>query len=135
MLKHVRGALISTFVQAMAARYLVAALMPPTLTRVRKVYAGRAQAMVDALRGEIGAAIEFVPPQGGLFVWARLTGADGRQAAGNPLARRAIEKGVAFVPGAPFFCAHPDQATLRLSFATVDEQQIRAGVARLAQAL
>ncbi|MCW5235437.1 aminotransferase-like domain-containing protein [Verminephrobacter eiseniae] len=135
MCKQFSDAHTSTFAQATAARYLAAGRMPATLARVRKVYAGRAQAMVDALRGEIGAAIEFVPPQGGLFVWARLTGADGRQADGNALARRAIEKGVAFVPGAPFFCAHPDQATLRLSFATVDEQQIRAGVARLAQAL
>src|SRR6218665_2010888 len=117
-----------------APRSLGAAPTPATLAGVRKVYAGRAQAMVDALRGEIGAAIEFVPPQGGLFVWARLTGADGRQADGNALARRAIEKGVAFVPGAPFFCTHPDQATLRLSFATADEQQIRAGVSRLARA-
>ncbi|KAB7578960.1 aminotransferase class I/II-fold pyridoxal phosphate-dependent enzyme, partial [Verminephrobacter sp. Larva24] len=135
MCKQFSDAHTSTFAQATAARYLAAGRMPATLARVRKVYAGRAQAMVDALRGEIGAAIEFVPPQGGLFVWARLTGADGRQADGNALARRAIEKGVAFVPGAPFFCTHPDQATLRLSFATVDEQQIRAGVARLAQAL
>src|SRR6218665_2062231 len=135
MCKQFSDAHTSTFAQATAARYLAAGRMPATLARVRKVYAGRAQAMVDALRGEIGAALEFVPPQGGLFVWARLTRADGRQAAGNALGRRAIEKGVAFVPGAPFFCAHPDQATLRLSFATVDEQQIRAGVARLAQAL
>src|SRR6218665_2590876 len=135
MCKQFSDAHTSTFAQATAARYLAAGRMPATPARVPKVYAGRAQAMVDALRGEIGAAIEFVPPQGGLFVWARLTGADGRQADGNALAPRAIEKGVAFVPGAPFFCAHPDQATLRLSFATVDEQQIRAGVARLAQAL
>ena len=74
-------------------------------------------------------------PQGGLFVWARLTGAGGKVADGNVLAKRAIEKGVAFVPGAPFFCANPDHATFRLSFATADADKIREGVARLAQAL
>ena len=43
-----------------------------------KVYAERAQAMGDALRKELGDAIEFMQPQGGLFVWARLTGAGGK---------------------------------------------------------
>jgi len=68
-------------------------------------------------------------------VWARLTGAGGKVADGNVFAKRAIEQGVAFVPGTPFFCAHPDPATLRLSFATADVEKIREGVARLAQAL
>ena len=83
----------------------------------------------------MGEAIEFTQPQGGLFIWARLTGAGGKVADGNVLAQRAIEKGVAFVPGAPFFCANPDHATLRLSFATADVAKIEEGVARLAQAL
>ena len=84
---------------------------------------------------ELGDAIEFVQPQGGLFVWARLTGAGGKVADGNVLAKRAIEKGVAFVPGTPFFCANPDHATFRLSFATADVDKIREGVARLGQAI
>ena len=48
---------------------------------------------------------------------------------------RAIEQGVAFVPGAPFYCEQPDPATLRLSFATSDVETIREGVSRLARAL
>ena len=48
-------------------------------------------------------------------------------------AKRAIEQ-VAFVPGTPFYCAQPDHATLRLSFATVGVDKIREGVGRLAQA-
>ena len=49
--------------------------------------------------------------------------------------KRAIDKGVAFVPGMPFFSQNPDAATLRLSFATADVAKIREGVARLGQAL
>ena len=135
MCKQFSDAHTSTFAQATAARYLQAGRMPATLARVRQVYAERAQAMGDALRQELGDAISFVPPQGGLFVWARLTGAGGKVADGNVLAQRAIDKGVAFVPGAPFFCAEPDHATLRLSFATADVDKIREGVARLAQAV
>lgn len=135
MCKQFSDAHTSTFAQATAAQYLKAGRMPATLVRVRKVYAERAQAMGDALRKELGDAVEFVQPQGGLFVWARLTGAGGKVADGNVLAKRAIDKGVAFVPGTPFFCAQPDHATLRLSFATADVDKIREGVARLGQAL
>lgn len=135
MCKQFSDAHTSTFAQATAAQYLKAGRMPATLANVRKVYAERAQAMGDALRKELGDAIEFVQPQGGLFVWARLTGAGGKVADGNVLAKRAIEKGVAFVPGTPFFCANPDHATFRLSFATADVDKIREGVARLGQAL
>ena len=135
MCKQFSDAHTSTFAQATAAQYLKAGCMPATLANVRKVYAERAQAMGDALRKELGDAIEFVQPQGGLFVWARLTGAGGKVADGNVLAKRAIEKGVAFVPGTPFFCANPDNATFRLSFATADVDKIREGVARLGQAI
>ncbi|HOB67151.1 PLP-dependent aminotransferase family protein [Ottowia sp.] len=135
MCKQFSDAHTSTFAQATAAQYLAGGHMPATLARVRQVYGQRAGVMVDALRRELGDAIDFVAPQGGLFVWARLTGAGGKLADGAALAQRAIEQGVAFVPGAPFFCANPDPSTLRLSFATVGEDKIREGIARLAQAL
>jgi DNA-binding transcriptional MocR family regulator len=109
--------------------------MPATLDHVRKVYAERAAAMGDALRKDLGDAIEFVQPQGGLFIWARLTGANGALQDGAAFAKRAIDQGVAFVPGAPFFASTPDLATLRLSFATADVEKIKEGVARLGAAL
>ena len=135
MCKQFSDAHTSTFAQATAAAYLASGRMPARLDEVRRVYARRASTMVEALRRELGEAIAFTAPQGGLFVWARLTGAGGRLADVGELARRAIEQGVAFVPGAPFFAADPDPASLRLSFATADEDKIREGVARLARAL
>ena len=134
MCKQFSDAHTSTFAQATAAQYLAAGRMPATLARVRQVYGARAQAMGDALRSDLGDAIEFVQPQGGLFVWARLTGAGGKVSDGNAFAKKAIEQGVAFVPGAPFYCANPDVRTLRLSFATA-ETRIREGIVRLAKAL
>ena len=135
MCKQFSDAHTSTFAQATAAQYLKAGRMPATLAKVRAVYAERAQAMAEALRRELGGAIEFVQPQGGLFFWLRLTGAGGKETDGAQLAKRAIEQGVAFVPGVPFYCAQPDPATLRLSFATADVAKIQEGVARLAKAL
>ena len=135
MCKQFSDAHTSTFAQATAAQYLKAGRMPGTLAHVRKVYAERALAMGNALRKELGDAIEFVQPQGGLFFWARLTGAGGKVKDGGELAKRAIEKGVAFVPGAPFYASNPDLSTLRLSFATADVAKIEEGVGRLGLAV
>jgi DNA-binding transcriptional MocR family regulator len=135
MCKQFSDAHTSTFAQATAAQYLKSGRMPDTLHRVRQVYAERAQAMGDALKKELGDAIEFTRPNGGLFFWARLTGHGGKIKDANEFAKRAIEQGVAFVPGAPFFAAHPDVSTLRLSFATVGVDKIVEGVERLGRAL
>lgn len=135
MCKQFSDAHTSTFAQATAAQYLKSGRMPGTLAHVREVYGQRAQAMGTALRRELGDAISFTQPNGGLFFWARLTGANGKLADASVLAKRAIEKLVAFVPGAPFYAENPDLATLRLSFATADIARIEEGVKRLGQAL
>ncbi|GAB3489296.1 PLP-dependent aminotransferase family protein [Curvibacter fontanus] len=135
MCKQFSDAHTSTFAQATAAQYLKAGRMPATLAHVREVYAGRAKTMGECLKKELGDAIEFTQPGGGLFFWARLTGAGGKLKDAGELAKRAIEKGVAFVPGAPFYATNPDASTLRLSFATVGEDKIREGVERLGNAI
>ncbi len=135
MCKQFSDAHTSTFAQATAAQYLQAGRMPATLQNVRKVYASRARAMCQALQQHLGEGLSFHEPMGGLFVWAKLTGKTGLTTDGNLLAKRAIEKGVAFVPGAPFFADNPDNATIRLSFATADESKIAEGIERLGQAL
>src|SRR5438128_545313 len=135
MRKQFSGAHTSTVSQVTAAQYLKSGRMPETLARVRKVYAERAQAMGDALEKELGDAIEFTRPNGGLFFWARLTGAGGKLKDAGEFAKRAIEQGVAFVPGAPFYANNPDASTLRLSFATVGVSKVVEGVGRLARSI
>ena len=135
MCKQFSDAHTSTFAQATAAQYLKSGRMPATLQKVRQAYAQRAAAMGTALRRELGDAVAFTEPKGGLFFWARLTGAGGKVKDAGEFAKRAIEQGVAFVPGAPFFAKEPDAATFRLSFATADVGKIEEGVGRLGKAL
>ena len=94
---------------------------------VRSTYAERARVMAESLRRELGNAIEFNVPHGGMFFWAKLT--EGRNA--NDFAKRAIEKLVDFDAGAPFFARDPDSSTLRLSFASADVAKIEEGIGRL----
>jgi 2-aminoadipate transaminase len=63
-------------------------------------------------------------------VWARLP--DGWDA--GALLKRALERDVAYVPGAPFFSGPPDHATLRLSFTAHQPDEIGRGLQRLADA-
>lgn len=135
MCKQFSDAHTSTFAQATAAQYLKSGRMPETLKNVRAKYGERARVMAESLKKELGAAIEFTEPKGGLFFWARLTGAGGKIQDAGEFAKRAIEQNVAFVPGAPFFAKEPDRAALRLSFATAGVDKIQEGIARLAKAL
>ena len=135
MCKQFSDAHTSTFAQATAAQYLKAGRMTDTLNTVRRVYAERASTMGEALSKELGSALRFTQPLGGLFFWANLTGANGQETDGSALAKRAIEKGVAFVPGAPFYANNPDTSAIRLSFATADVDKIKEGISRLGQSL
>ena len=66
-----------------------------------------------------------------MFLWGRLpAGVDA-----VPLLPLAVEHNVAFVPGAAFYASDADARSIRLSFVTASEAQIRSGVAALAQAI
>ncbi len=128
MCKQFSDAHTSNLAQATAYEYLKMNRMAGVLAKVRPAYAERAQALCANLKKVLGDSIEFSAPQGGMFVWARLTapGADARE-----FAKQAIERGVAFIPGTPFYAVNPDHATLRFSFATSSVEKIEEGVARL----
>ena len=53
----------------------------------------------------------FCLQAGGMFLWVMLPEGMDAQA----LLPAAVERNVAFVPGAPFYAEHPDTRTLRLS--------------------
>ena len=135
MCKQFSDAHTSNLTQAIAAHYLTLNRLDGALGVVRSTYAERARVMAECLRSTLGDAIAFNAPQGGMFFWARLTGANGKSSNANDFAKRAIDKLVAFVPGAPFYAHDPDASTLRLSFATADVAKIEEGIARLGQAL
>ena len=134
MCKQFSDAHTSNLSQAIAANYLASGAMPASVAKVRRVYAARAKTMAECLKAELGDAISFTAPQGGMFFWANLTGARGQSTDVAALAKAAIANNVAFVPGAPFFAHDADRTALRLSFATANEDLIRQGVASLGQA-
>jgi len=98
---------------------------------IRALYKRQRDVMVDALRKEMaGLDVQFRVPAGGMFLWLRLpAGIDTVK-----LLPLAVERGVAFVPGAPFYADADtaDARTMRLSFVTASEDQLRTAIAALA---
>lgn len=94
------------------------------------VYAERARALAAALRSTLGDRVAFAEPAGGMFLWVTLAGVDT-----DALLLRAVEEGMAFVPGSVFHVDGGGTDALRLSFATLDPASLADGVARLARAL
>ena len=70
------------------------------------------------------AGCRWVRPYGGMFFWLTLpSGLDA-----TALLAKAVDAGVAYVPGAAFYSADARADTLRLSFVTVDTARIEEGV-------
>jgi 2-aminoadipate transaminase len=97
------------------------------LPQVRARYKVQRDAMRVALDKHLPAGCRFNVPAGGMFFWVELpSGMDA-----GALLPKAVDAGMAFVPGAPFYCHAPRLNTLRLSFVTVPPPQIDQGVAAL----
>ncbi len=98
---------------------------------IRRRYRAQRDAMRAALERHLPPGCRWIEPRGGMFFWVELP--EGVDAA--RLLPHAVERGVAFVPGAAFYADHPRANTLRLSFVTMAPAQIEQGLAALADAL
>ena len=70
-------------------------------------------------------------PEGGLFIWIELPEGHDTEA----ILARALDRGVAFVPGCFFYAGEPRRNTLRVSFATATPAELAEGAARLGAAI
>ena len=121
-----------SFNQRMVAEVLRDGFIDRHVPTIRALYKHQCEVMLDALSQEMaGLDVQWNRPDGGMFLWVRLPA--GLEAIA--LLPQAVDKGVAFVPGAAFFADDADPRTLRLSFVTASEAQIRTGIRALAAAI
>ena len=121
-----------SFTQRMVAEVLKGNFLDRHVPTIRALYKSQRDAMLVALQREMaGLDVQWNTPAGGMFLWARLP--EGMSAV--DLLPQAVERGVAFVPGAAFYADHADARTLRLSFVTPSVDEIHRGVAALAVAI
>ncbi len=121
-----------SFNQRMVAEVLKDGFLDRHVPTIRALYKRQRDAMHAALERELASlGVAWSRPDGGMFLWARLP--EGMNAI--DLLPEAVERNVAFVPGAAFYAEAPDTRTLRLSFVTASPAQINAGVKALADAV
>jgi 2-aminoadipate transaminase len=101
--------------------------------RLRDLYRGRRDVMLEALAEHFGEGASWTRPQGGLFIWATL---DERIDTTDLLALARKSEGVAFVPGrAAYMDGRSGSSSMRLNFAGVPQEDIREGVRRIGRAI
>jgi len=100
------------------------------LERSRALYRRKCERMLAGLERSMPESARWTKPSGGFFSWLTLPGCDTVELAG-----RAVEHGVAAVPGTLFFPDGRGADSLRLSFSLVDEGKIDEGIARLGSIL
>ena len=97
---------------------------------VRELYRKQCGFMIEALDQHFPKTARYSVPEGGMFVWITLP----EHIDSTRLLEQAVARGVAFVPGAPFYAGGSAvRNTMRLSFVTVSEDKIRAGVKTLGE--
>jgi len=90
----------------------------------------KAQTLVEALNQYFGTAAEFTRPDGGIFLWVKLPAEVDTLA----LAQVAAAEGITFNPGPEWSTdAEPARSSLRICFANPSHDNLRAGVAKLAE--
>jgi 2-aminoadipate transaminase len=127
----------SVVAQVLVAEYCRRGFLESHLERIRAHYAGKAAAMGAALREHLPPSARFASPSGGFFYWLEIGGDSGR------LFERAVDEGVAFLPG-PAFYPEPAETVgeavdgrtrARLCFTFAQPPEIAEGCRRLARAL
>ena len=121
-----------SFNQRVVAEVMKDGFLARHIPTIRTLYKNQRDAMLAALDQEmVGLGVSWTRPVGGMFLWVQLP--EGMDA--QKLLPLAVERGMAFVPGAPFVPGNPQHTCLRLSYVTVPPAQIAQGIAALAAAI
>ena len=122
----------SSFNQHLVAQVLQGGFLQQHIPTIRALYKRQCHAMLDALQAQMqGLGVTWTRPAGGMFLWLRLP--EGMDA--TALLHDCVQRNVAFTPGSAFYAHDGDPRTLRLSYVTATEAQIRTAIAVIADAV
>ncbi len=130
-LKQIEDCGTSPLVQAALQTFIADGAQDDHLARVRAAYASRSAAMDEAIKIHFPDGARFTRPLGGLFGWVRLP----ESVDGDELFAAAGERGVLVGRGSLFHVGGGGRNTLRLTFSSATEDQIREGIRVLGELL
>lgn len=119
----------STLNQALAAEYLNGKYLDKQISKIIQIYKPKQEAMLNALEKYMPEGFKWSKPEGGMFIW--LVGPKGLDM--SEMNKKAIENGIAFVPGEVFY-SNPllGKNTLRLNYTMIDPETIEKAIKTLA---
>ncbi|MEM0492264.1 MAG: PLP-dependent aminotransferase family protein [Acidilobaceae archaeon] len=118
----------STFSQYIVMEAIMRGVVDATIERARSLYKVKRDAMLEALEQNMHTTATWTKPIGGLFIMVTLK----KKIDTKKLLLKAIEKGVAYVPGGSFYVSRRGSNTMRLNYSYPTLTQIREGINRLA---
>ena len=131
LLKQITDLHTSSYAQRLVYRYAASGEYPAHVARLCAAFRKKRDCFLAALETCLGGQATWTRPAGGMFLLLRLP--EGRSA--TTLLTRALDHGVAYVPGASFFPGGDGQNTMRLNFLSPALAEIQDGVERLARAI
>ncbi|VAG97611.1 aminotransferase-like domain-containing protein [Enterobacter hormaechei] len=117
----------STLSQLMTYEYLKTGRLANQIKMIREAYRQKYQTFASELEAELGDVMSFHKPKGGMFLWAKMNNGINT----TKWLEKTLSNGVVFVPGEFFYCNEPDHTTLRMSFVTPTDEQLKEAVRRL----
>ena len=117
--------------QYLALEFMESGEMDKNLEKSRQLYKRKKDILVQLLKKYLPKGSTWTNPEGGLFVFATLP----EKYDLTGLFRKAIEKGVAYVPGSFFYTDESHRNTMRLSYSYIEEDQMEDGMRRLSEVL
>lgn len=100
------------------------------IEKIRNIYRKKLDLICNCIDKELGSFVEYVRPEGGLFVWCKLPD----DVDMLDFCKRGVEKKVAVVPGNAFLTDDTVECHyIRLNFSTPSDEAIKEGLARLGQ--
>ena len=106
--------------------------VPAHIEKIRGIYRDKCDFMLQCLDKYVDKRVTWTHPDGGLFLWCSLPeGYDSLD-----FAKKAADKGVAFVPGCSFMVNDSDPCpAFRLNYSTPSKENIERGIQILAEAI
>jgi 2-aminoadipate transaminase len=131
LLKQVTDLHSNSLTQRIVHRYLAGGQLPEQVARLRAAYRVKRDVFLAALHRHLAGKATWTRTAGGMFLLLNLP----KGTSADSLLPAALDHGVAFVPGAPFFPAGGGEETMRLNFVSPPLAEIDLGVERLAKAI
>ncbi len=117
--------------QRIAYQYLHQQNIDDHISKICRAYKSQCSLMIDLLQEKFSGTIRHTDPEGGMFIWLTLP----EGISSIEIFEKALARGVAVLPGTPFYTDGGGGNTIRLNFSNSTEEKIKTGMERFAAVL